>query len=230
MLENTQSEINPGISPHTDPEIKPQVEIDPEVKIDYRRQDLSWADHLSKTFHSNSFHRGPVRRSARVTSMWSMAAACIDGLILFAGACFLLMTFGIAFHLHTQQIISDFKQLAHFAQQVFHFSVSHQTWFDLQQNTLTGFLMLLPMMIFFYLTWTRIYLGFSLGEWACYLRMGRIEQRLSPQYSWWVVQRTFLIFITGFVFLPILSALLGTDVAGLITGLCITNKPPKKPF
>ena len=82
MIENTHSEIKPGIKPYFDPEISPNGEIAPtnsnaniknridrninKTKIDYLRQDLSWIEHLSKTFHSNSFHRGPVRRSARV--------------------------------------------------------------------------------------------------------------------------------------------------------------------
>lgn len=167
-----------------------------------------------------------MRRSSRTTVIWSVAAASIDGLVLFAGACFLMLTFCVAFHLQTKQVLLDFKQLGHFVQQLFQFSVSHQTWLDLQTNPLSGFVLLLPTMIFFYLTFTRIYLGFSLGEWACYLRMGRIEQRLSAQYSLWVVQRTMLIAATGFISLPILSAIIGQDIAGLITGLCITNKTP----
>lgn len=242
MIENTHSEIKPGIKPYFDPEISPNGEIAPtnsnaniknridrninKTKIDYLRQDLSWIEHLSKTFHSNSFHRGPVRRSARVTVLWSMTAAMIDGLVLFAGACFLLLSFCVAFHLNSKQIILDIKQLEHFAQQLLSLSVSHQSWIDVQENPLSGFFMLMPTMIFFYLSFTRIYLGFSLGEWACYLRMGSVNQRSNPQYSWWVVRRTLLICFSGFVFLPIMSAILGQDLAGFISGLCITNKPP----
>ncbi|MCE3010204.1 MAG: hypothetical protein LW875_06305 [Proteobacteria bacterium] len=76
---------------------------------------------------------------------------------------------------------------------------------------------ILPASAFLYLCISRVFLGYSLGEWACDLRVGTIEQRLHPKYSLRVVTRMALIFGTGVIVLPLISMLFRRDLVGRLT-------------
>ncbi|MFN7825511.1 MAG: hypothetical protein ACK5P6_09130 [Pseudobdellovibrionaceae bacterium] len=76
---------------------------------------------------------------------------------------------------------------------------------------------ILPATAFLYLCISRVFLGYSLGEWACDLRLGTIEQRLHPKYSLRVVARMALIYGTGVIVLPLLSMIFRRDLVGRLT-------------
>ncbi len=65
----------------------------------------------------------------------------------------------------------------------------------------------------------RSLLGFTIGEWACDLRLGQPHERLRNNYVIKVMLRSSLILLTGVVTLPVLSLLLGRDLAGVLSGL-----------
>lgn len=76
---------------------------------------------------------------------------------------------------------------------------------------------------FVYYTAQRIFMGFTLGDWAYEQRLGLPEEMEKPGYSLKVVGRQLLIILTGIITLPLLSWALGRDIAG-VSGLCIYRK------
>lgn len=75
---------------------------------------------------------------------------------------------------------------------------------------------------FVYYIAQRMFLGFTVGEWAYEQRLGLPEEQ-KGSYSLRVLARQVLIFATGVFVLPLLSWALGRDLAG-ISGLCIYRK------
>ena len=65
----------------------------------------------------------------------------------------------------------------------------------------------------------RIFMGASLGEWTCQLRLGQPAQRMRASYYLRVIVRTTLILITGIITIPILSLILKRDLIGEVTGV-----------
>lgn len=147
------------------------------------------------------FHRGPVSRSQRATVVWSLLASVIDVLFSFVLAAVFIFTFsvvtGFKFSMITQYLSS----------------VSAEEFFAMSIVVLS----------FFYFVTLRAFLGFSIGEWTCDLRMGTIEQRFERVYILKVILRCTLVVATGLVTFPILSSILGRDVLGQITGLKLTS-------
>ena len=82
------------------------------------------------------------------------------------------------------------------------------------------FFIFLNFSISYYLA-TRLYVGSTLGEWACYLRLGQPTERANKKYIFKVFLRLALHLATGFIILPILSIIFKKDIAGLISGLKI---------
>ncbi|MGZ3725113.1 MAG: RDD family protein, partial [Pseudobdellovibrio sp.] len=72
-----------------------------------------------------------------------------------------------------------------------------------------------------YMIMMRVFMGASLGEWSCQLRLGQPVQRIKPTYVLRVVARTTLLLGTGVVVFPILSLILNRDLLGDITGIRI---------
>lgn len=77
---------------------------------------------------------------------------------------------------------------------------------------------------FIYLTVNRIFMGCTPGEWAFDQRIGRPEELSSAMYGLKVIARSALVILTGFIVLPIASALAGIDFAGAITGAKLLKK------
>ncbi len=146
---------------------------------------------------SMGFHRGS--RSGGVGYQlvaWSFVAALIDALLLFATSCLFLLCFSFL-------VRSQFSSVL----QVFGGSI--------YQIGLAGGVMLVGI----YMIMLRVFLGFTIGEWACALRLGDLRQRLNRYYSLKVIARMVLIFATGLVLIPAFSLLLGRDLAGFIVRL-----------
>jgi hypothetical protein len=150
-----------------------------------------------------SFRRGPFSPRNRKRILWSLAAATIDALTLFSLACFFLV------------VTNGFLGVSISA--VFRFAQT-QPQIPVVITTLS---------IFFFMVIQRVFLGFSLGEWACGLRLGHLNQRLGRFYALKVVFRMSLIAGSGFILLPILSVLSGWDVAGLLSKLPLVEKIEK---
>ena len=147
---------------------------------------------------STQFHRGSRGGTGSRLIAWSAVAALIDTLILFSVSCFLLLAFAWTMKAQMQVVLQIYEQ-SFFSYGVFAESI----------------------LCFFYLVMLRTFLGFTVGEWACGLRLGNLKQRLQRLYGLRVIARTTLIFITGVLTLPLLSLLIGRDVAGLMVGLSL---------
>lgn len=76
---------------------------------------------------------------------------------------------------------------------------------------------------FVYYTAQRIFLGFTLGDWAYEQRLGLPEEMQKTGYSLKVVARQLLVMGTGIITLPLISWIMGRDIAG-ISGLCMYRK------
>lgn len=157
----------------------------------FRARDLSWS---STGFNSGSSRR----RSKRQTILFSWLAAGIDFCILLSLSCLFVLSFGLIVKTHFGVILravsANPKSLMFFVQ-VFLFAA----WL--------------------YMLMLRSWVGASLGEWACDLRLGRPTQRAASSYFWKLLFRQTLIVCTGCVLLPFLSFLIGRDILGVLTGV-----------
>ena len=68
-----------------------------------------------------------------------------------------------------------------------------------------------------YFVLLRIFLGSTIGEWSCGIRIGQPFERLKPNYAIKVCFRVLLILLTGIITLPILSLIFKKDLAGRLT-------------
>jgi len=70
-----------------------------------------------------------------------------------------------------------------------------------------------------YVIISRVFFGSTFGEWVFGIRVGKSEQ----QQRWWyplaVAWRGVLVVITGVITLPVISTILKTDIAGLLSGI-----------
>lgn len=171
-------------------EIVPERDSNNEIleRIPFRKN-LIWS---SASFRNNS---SPRRRYVLIA--WSWMAAMIDTLILISMSCVFLIVFSRIVHTPLNYL---FLNLTH------------------QKSFLYLYLQILLISSWFYMVLVRSYLGGSIGEWACHLRLGHPEERLSPRYISKIILRPTLILCTGIFILPILSMFLGKDVTGKIIG------------
>ncbi len=143
------------------------------------------------------FHRGSSSKPPRwMLLAWSGFAAAVDLLICFSLTC--LFTYLLVW-------LTDvsFSSVSVFIK--FQFKVGY-----------VGCIMLVYTC---YLLIFRVFAGCTIGEWACGIRLGEPRQRISNDYSLRVIQRFILITLTGIVTLPILSLIVGEDLAGRLSGL-----------
>lgn len=101
-------------------------------------------------------HRGPA---GRVLMAWSFAATMIDILVVFSLVCLFLFVSLLAFRLMSSPVALTRDSLTH---------------------------LVIPLFVFLYSSYlilVRVFLGSSLGEWACGLRLGEARQRFLPDMS-----------------------------------------------
>ncbi|OFZ32065.1 MAG: hypothetical protein A2622_12235 [Bdellovibrionales bacterium RIFCSPHIGHO2_01_FULL_40_29] len=147
-----------------------------------------------------SFHNGSKKRSGLKLALWTWFSAGIDGLILVSMSCFFLVLSSFMMKASPQSMLSLF-----FKDQSFIFSM--------------GILFVLS--LWTYLIFMRAFIGASVGEWTCDLRLGEPLQRFQFSYVFKVIVRTTLILMTGVLVLPLISLILSRDLAGEISGLKI---------
>lgn len=137
-----------------------------------------------------SFHGGPNgKRRAYVLTLWSLVASTIDALLLIAMSCIFMMVF-----------IKIIK--------------TPITW-----GLLKDFAVIYIVASWLYMITMRFFIGSSIGEAACDIRLGKPQERMSPWYFSKVILRATLIVMTGVVVLPVLSLVCGKDLAGSLSGL-----------
>lgn len=158
-----------------------------------RRGELTW-DQMA------SFRGGSFRQGHRLI-FWSWLALAIDGLILLSLSCVFLMTFALIVRSPVGEILRAGSRLG--TGPLFAASFAASAWL--------------------YLIFSRVFFGFSIGEWACDLRLGQPTQRARADYPVKVVLRASLILASGFITFPVLSLLGGRDLAGELVGLKIIS-------
>lgn len=75
----------------------------------------------------------------------------------------------------------------------------------------------------FYLVISRSFLGSTLGEWAFDLAVGKKEQRDLATYPIRIAWRCLLMFATGIILLPIAGLIMGRDILGQLSGVCLRH-------
>lgn len=151
---------------------------------------------------STDFHRGSRSGGGgHQLVAWSFIAAFIDALILFSIGCFFLLSFSLLVKTQTQLVVEFFG--ASLFQIGIYIAVS---------------------LIGTYMIMLRVFLGYSIGEWACGLRLGSLQQRLHRSYSLKVIARMGLTLVTGFFLLPFLSLVVGKDLVGHLVGLPLVQQ------
>lgn len=150
----------------------------------------------------NGFQGGPVRRrSVYQITLWSWMAALIDSLFILAISCFFLLAFCYIVKSPAGQVLQ---------------AGPTNPW-------LLGFEIFLGCS-WIYMVLLRSFLASSLGEWACGLRLGWPQQQESSKFILQVIARSTLVLLTGLVVLPFFSLLLGTDLAGKLSGLKLLSE------
>ena len=77
---------------------------------------------------------------------------------------------------------------------------------------------------FIYMLVNRVFVGATPGEWAFDQRIGKPEEMNSPFYALKIAARCLLVMCTGFIVMPIISLIMGRDIAGQITGAALFRK------
>jgi hypothetical protein len=150
---------------------------------------------------SASFHRGPTRKAKGYRLiLFSLAASAVDILLGFAFAALFTLSSSLFMRV-------DFMRLLHF------FNGSIFKMF------VVGFII----SIAFYKVIFRVYLGFTVGEWACGIRLGKPQDHAAKNYAMRVLVRFGAVSLSGFIVLPALSLLFGQDLAGKISGLYLVQ-------
>lgn len=157
-------------------------------------------DRKGMSFDQNTgFHGGPsARRKGYRLALWSWLASFIDALILVATSCVFLVMFSYLMKTSVGGIIA---------------SLTHG------QHRLLLFAEVYALSSWIYMIAIRSFMGSSIGEWACDLRLGQPHERFENTYVLKVILRSTLVLTTGMVTLPFLSLIIGKDVPGICSGL-----------
>lgn len=193
-LQKGASLIREAPVPLRDPQPEPQQDDqDPGSELGhlFRKQEFQFA--------STGFQGGPsAKRKGYVLAMWSWIASFIDLLILVSISCAFLVSFSLIMKTSLGPLLKSLNS-------------------DQGQGLL--FLQIFVVASWLYSVTTRVFMGATIGEWACSIRLGRPQERLHSGYVLRVLLRSTLIVGSGLVTLPVLGLLSGRDLAGKFSGL-----------
>lgn len=144
------------------------------------------------------FRGGSQSRSGFKLALWTWMSAFIDCLILISISCFSLILFSFLMKTPAKDVLK---------------------FVSIEPNITKMFVITFSFCFWSYLVMMRIFMGASLGEWTCQLRLGQPVQRIKASYYFKVIARTSLILVTGIIVLPILSLIFKRDLAGEVTGI-----------
>jgi|GEM_PF-1020660 len=151
------------------------------------------------SFDQNTgFHGGASRRKGYRLALWSWLASFIDALILISASCVFILAFSVIVKTSVGALLGSMLHS------------QHRFLFFAEVFSICGWI---------YMVTIRSFMGSTVGEWACDLRLGQPHERLQSGYILKVALRSTLILFTGVLTLPVLSLVLGRDLAGMITGL-----------
>lgn len=153
--------------------------------------------HGELTWDQMTSFRGGSRREGHELMFWSWLALFIDGLVLISLSSFFVLVFAVLMRSPLGDVVRFLA--AYGLGPIFTMCFAVSAWL--------------------YMVTMRVMFGFSLGEWACDLRLGQPTQRMKSGYALRVVLRATLVLASGFVLLPLLSLLIGRDVAGKLSGV-----------
>lgn len=148
-----------------------------------------------------SHHSHSSRKPRWSLTAWSMAASFIDLLLVFAATCFMAVLAMLLLKLHALNLSGS------------------------PVNDQVGLALCFVGIYSAYLLVFRVFVGCTIGEWACGLRLGEPRHRLSDDYCLRVLGRYLIVATTGYIILPVLSLFIGQDVAGKLAGLPLVTCP-----
>lgn len=168
-------------------EVNITPEKPPQPVVSQRPSSLVHKEDVVEPETSSAFRGGPNKRSGLKLVSWMLASVMVDVLILIGLSCLFLI------------VIS----------QVFKQSFIHPT-FEMGLSIYT-------LISWIYFVVFRVFIGATVGEWSCDLRVGQPYERLQAQYPLRIVARVTLITFSGVIIIPLLSLLFKKDLAGHLT-------------
>lgn len=149
------------------------------------------------SFVQNGFHGGPTRkRKLYQIILWSWYAAFVDLLVVTSISLVSLMLVGIVLKYGLVKFPISFRYI------------------------------FIPFYIASYYTYqlsTRYYMGVTLGEWSCDLKLAFLS-KTKVKYLFRLIFRETILLFSGIFLLPILSFVFQIDLLGKISGLYIFSK------
>lgn len=166
------------------------------------RQDLFHGlDIVDSNFElGTGFRSGSQKRSGLKLALWTWLSAAIDALVLISVSCFFAIAFSFLMKVSPASLISTFIK---------------------EQQLPINLVLLFLLSTWSYLIFMRAFIGASIGEWTCDLRLGQPLQRYKATYILKVILRTSLVILTGVFVLPLISLFAGRDIAGDLSGVRI---------
>ncbi len=158
------------------------------------------ADNVSDAVIGAAFHRGPSKRSGYRLTGWLLASVMTDVLIIVASTCVFLLGASLLFKFSNDPEMNQFIR-------------SFMNQKAMKQTALYMY----AYISFIYFIFLRVFLGATIGEWSCGIRIGQPSERMKPSYAFKVISRVLLITCTGIFVLPLLSLIFKKDLAGQIT-------------
>ncbi len=148
---------------------------------------------------NTGFNGGPsARRKGYRLAAWSWLASIIDSLILISVGCAFLIAFSLLIKVPAGTLLMNAVKM------------NSQALLLLEIFVAIGWI---------YLVSVRGILGYTLGEWVCDLRLGQPHERMKTNYIFKVALRSTLVLLTGVFLLPLISLLVGRDIAGALSGV-----------
>lgn len=145
---------------------------------------------------TTDFSGGSQTRRGYKLALWTWASAAVDHLIILAMTCLFLLA-------STVVLKSSLKFML-----------------AARNLTLTSFFIYIVVCVTYFVM-LRVFLGATIGEYSCGLRLGEPSERLKKTYILRILFRTALIIGTGILTLPLVSTLFKKDLAGQICGISI---------
>lgn len=148
---------------------------------------------------ATGFHSGPVsRRKGYVLAAWNWLASVIDILILISATSLFLLVFAALFQQPPSQVIASIRA---------------------NQNIYQAFTEIFLLSAWVYMVAMRAFMGATVGEWACDIRLGSDSEKNKSGYLIRVAARESIMTLTGLVILPLVSLIIARDFVGNLIGL-----------
>ncbi|MFZ3229264.1 MAG: hypothetical protein WA160_03580 [Pseudobdellovibrio sp.] len=179
------------------PDISIRNPIQPKINRDiFRRLDIIENDEALAT----GFQSGSQKRSGLKLSLWTWLSASIDGLVIVSLSCFFAVAFSFLMKTTPTSMFVIYMK---------------------SNNPGLNLTSLFLLSTWSYLIFMRAFIGASIGEWSCGLRLGEPLQRLKKNYLFKVMFRTTVIILSGVITIPLISMLISKDIAGELSDVRI---------